>query len=177
MVLPTVTGASKGQHTESSRSPASTQAAYSATMSRDGMAGFLRHRPAAVRVASSSRSQIVVQATCTAACMTGDRPSVSVCWRPRLPVAIVTRLFARFSDESAGRPGVIGLGARRLRYRSTRAVAPAATAARRIRSRIATAHRLLRGCWSNGSSERPCSKRCSCRQPAWRARQCLSARR
>src|SRR5215469_8091293 len=45
MVLPTVTGASKGQHTESSRSPASTQAAYSATMSRDGMAGFLRPSP------------------------------------------------------------------------------------------------------------------------------------
>src|SRR5215467_6783047 len=38
MVLPTVTGASKGQHTESSRSPASTQAAYGANMSRDGMA-------------------------------------------------------------------------------------------------------------------------------------------
>jgi len=36
MVLPTVTGASKGQHTESSRSPASTQAAYCANMSRDG---------------------------------------------------------------------------------------------------------------------------------------------
>src|SRR5215471_6448369 len=46
MVLPTVTGASKGQHTESSRSPASMQAAYCANMPRDGMAGFLGHRPA-----------------------------------------------------------------------------------------------------------------------------------
>src|SRR5215831_16386759 len=45
MVLPTVTGASKGQHTESSRSPASTQAAYCANMSRDGTAGLLRPSP------------------------------------------------------------------------------------------------------------------------------------
>ena len=53
-----------------------------------GVAGF---EPAA----SSSRSQVAVLTTSVAACLTWDRPSVSVRWRPLLVVVIVTQLVTR----------------------------------------------------------------------------------
>jgi len=53
-------------------------------------------------VASSSRSQVAVYAASAAACLTWERPSVTVRWRPPLLVAIVTqvrdRFVASFSD-------------------------------------------------------------------------------
>src|SRR5690348_3019989 len=48
-----------------------------------------------LHVASSSRSQVAVRATCATAWPTWERPSVSVCWRPLLALAIVTQLVTR----------------------------------------------------------------------------------
>ena len=56
-------------------------------------------------MASSSRSQVVVQATCAAAYMTGERPSVSVRWRPLSSVVVVTHLVTRLRAASARPPG------------------------------------------------------------------------
>jgi hypothetical protein len=53
-----------------------------------GVAGF---EPAA----SSSRSQVVVSTASAASCLTWERPSVDVRWRPPLAVAIVTHLVTR----------------------------------------------------------------------------------
>ena len=53
-----------------------------------GVAGF---EPAA----SSSRSQVAVRAARAAACLNWQRSSVSVRWRPRLAVVIVTHLVTR----------------------------------------------------------------------------------
>jgi hypothetical protein len=55
-----------------------------------GVAGF---EPAA----SSSRSQVVVWTTSTAACLSWDRSSVSIRWRPPMSVPIVTHLVTRGS--------------------------------------------------------------------------------
>jgi len=63
-----------------------------------GVAGF---EPAA----SSSRSQVAVRAACAAACLTWERPSVSVYWRPPLAVAVVTHLVTRLRKASAWPPG------------------------------------------------------------------------
>ena len=51
--------------------------------------------------ASSSRSQVAVQSACDAACLTWERPSVSVRWRPPLSVAIVTQLVTQPSSPRA----------------------------------------------------------------------------
>ena len=53
-----------------------------------GVAGF---EPAA----SSSRSQVAVPTASGAACLTWERPSVSVRWCPLLAVVIVTHLVTR----------------------------------------------------------------------------------
>ena len=45
--------------------------------------------------ASSSRSQVAARTASAAACLTWERPSVSVHWRPLLAVAIVTQLVTR----------------------------------------------------------------------------------
>ncbi len=45
--------------------------------------------------ASSSRSQLAVRAASAAACLTWERPSFSVRWRPPLLVAIVTHLVTQ----------------------------------------------------------------------------------
>jgi hypothetical protein len=44
----------------------------------------IRHATATLAVASSSRSKVVVRTPSPAACLTWDRPSVSVGWRPLL---------------------------------------------------------------------------------------------
>jgi hypothetical protein len=45
--------------------------------------------------ASSSRSQVTVSTASAASCLTWERPSVDVRWRPPLAVAIVTHLVTR----------------------------------------------------------------------------------
>ena len=60
-----------------------------------GVAGF---EPAA----SSSRSQVVARTASVEAHLPWDKPSVSVCWRPPLSVAIVTHLVTRLFAALVG---------------------------------------------------------------------------
>jgi hypothetical protein len=48
-----------------------------------------------VTAASSSRRQSAMRTARAAACPAWEVPSVSVCWRPLLAVAIVTHLVTR----------------------------------------------------------------------------------
>ncbi len=57
-----------------------------------GVAGF---EPAA----SSSRSQVAVWTASAASCLTWERSSVSVRWRPPLALAIVTHLVTRLRAD------------------------------------------------------------------------------
>ncbi len=59
-------------------------------------------------LASSSRSQVGVQAASAAACLTCERPSVSVRWRPPLAVAIVTHLVTRPQMTPSDQPWLSG---------------------------------------------------------------------
>jgi hypothetical protein len=59
--------------------------------------GSIRLPPARISpvLASSSRSQVTARAASAAACLTWERPSVDVRWRPPLAAAIVTHLVTR----------------------------------------------------------------------------------
>jgi len=46
-------------------------------------------------MALSSRSQVAARAASAVACLTCERPSVSVRWRPPLAVAILTHFVTR----------------------------------------------------------------------------------
>jgi hypothetical protein len=79
------------------------QTHYAAPLDRkQGSAGGLHPDADAVtiRLASSSRSQVTVRAASTAACLTWERPSIRVRWRPPLVVAIVTHLVTRSPESS-----------------------------------------------------------------------------
>jgi hypothetical protein len=52
-----------------------------------------------VAVASSSRSQVAGSTASTSSCLTWERSSVSVRWRPLLALAIVTHLVTRLRAD------------------------------------------------------------------------------